>query len=338
MSVSYFHLSHPFELDCGKTLPEITLAYQTYGQLNSQGDNVIWVCHALTGNAAVEEWWPGLVGPGALLDTERYFIICANMLGSCYGSTYALSVNPATQQPYFHDFPLISIRDMIRAYDLLRQELGIRQIYLSLGGSMGGQQVLEWAIEHPGLFKNIVPIATNARHSPWGIAFNESQRMAIEADDTWTSHDPRAGLKGMKAARAMALLSYRHYQTYAATQQDEEDPLQNFKAVSYQRYQGEKLVKRFDAFAYWTLTQAMDSHNVGRNRQGIAHALNQIRARCLVIGVDSDVLFPPLEQQYLGAAIPGATYVEIPSKYGHDGFLIETETLTRVIRDFLAQV
>ena len=267
--------------------------------LNSQKDNIIWVCHALTANADVADWWPGMVGSGALFDTDRYFIICANMLGSCYGSTNALSLNPRTQAPYFHDFPLLTNRDIVRAFDLLREDLAIEKIRMVIGGSLGGQQCLEWAIMQPEVFDKLVPIATNARHSPWGIAFNESQRMAIAADASWQENHPEAGLEGMRAARAIALLSYRNYDTYWNTQLEPNlEEYQDYRASSYQQYQGDKLKKRFHAFAYWTLSKAMDSQNLGRGRGSLEDALSQIEAETLVVGLPTDWLFPIEEQRF----------------------------------------
>ncbi len=336
MSIQGFKFSSSFKLTCGIDLPGFELSYTTYGTLNKTRDNVIWVCHALTANSKVDDWWPNMVGPGKILDTDRYFIVCANMLGSCYGSTYALSINPQTSKPYYHSFPIITVNDIVRACDHLRQYLEIEKIFLILGGSMGGQQTIEWAILQPDLFEYVIPIAANAKHSPWGIAFNESQRMAIQADATWQEDHPLAGMEGMKAARAMALISYRSYDTYLKTQQDPEgDSLEGYRATTYQQYQGEKLAKRFDAFAYWTLSKAMDSHNVGRGRKNIEKALKRVRARTMVIGVNSDVLFPITEQQFMAQHIPGAIYRELESLYGHDGFLIEIDQLTALIRDFI---
>ena len=334
MPQSVFSHKQPFPLVCGKTLPEITLAYHTYGQLSPSKDNVIWVMHALTANSDVSDWWDGLFGANKLLDPNSYFIICVNMLGSCYGSTYALSNNPQTGTPYYHDFPLITNRDVVRAFDLLREHLGISRIHLGIGGSLGGQQLLEWAVWKPGLFEKLAPIATNAHHSPWGIAFNEAQRMAIEADSTWNNRHPQAGIKGMKAARATALLSYRAYQTFYQTQQDPHPTnglLEGYRATTYQQYQGEKLANRFDAFAYWTLSKAMDAHDVGRDRERRENALSQITAQTTCVSIDSDILFPPEEQEFLATHIPQATYEVIPSRYGHDGFLIETEALNRIL-------
>lgn len=337
MKASYFQLEDEFVLETGTSLPGIQIAYHQYGTLNAQRDNVIWVCHALTANSEVADWWPGMIGEGLLFDPQKDYIICANMIGSCYGSTYALSVNPRTGSPYFHDFPRITVRDMVRAQRLLCDHLGIQRIRVVIGGSMGGQQSLEWAIQAPEMIDYLLPIATNAQHAPWGIAFNESQRMAIEADATWRESQPDAGIRGMRAARAVALLSYRNYETYAATQADATDALDaEFRAVSYQRYQGEKLARRFDAFAYWTLSRAMDAHHVGRGRGGIEAALATIRAKTLAIGVSSDLLFPVAEQQRIAHLVPGGKYVEIDSRYGHDGFLIEVESLTREIRAFLS--
>lgn len=336
MQTDVFHYSHPFELESGSVLPEIQLSYAYAGTLNAERNNVIWVCHALTANAIVSEWWPNMVGPGKPFDTDKYFVICANMLGSCYGSTSALSINPQTGHPYYQDFPLLSNRDIVNAFDLLRIHLQIPKVFLLIGGSMGGQQTLEWAIKQPDVFEYLIPLATNARHSAWGIGFNESQRMAIEADSTWGNRSPVAGIKGLKAARAIALLSYRGYGTYVHTQTDSSDEKwDDLRASSYQQYQGEKLIKRFDAFAYWTLSKGMDSQHVGRGRGSIKDALGKIRAKTLILGVDTDVLFPVEEQHLLRDGIPGAKYAEIKSLFGHDGFLIETEQITTYILEFL---
>lgn len=314
-------------------LPTIQLAYCTYGELNAARDNVVWVCHALTGSADAADWWSGLVGEGKLFDPRRQFIVCANVLGSAYGSTSALSTNPGTGEPYFHEFPVVTIRDVVRAFDLLREHLRIDRIKTCIGGSLGGQQAVEWAVEQPERFEQLILIATNARMSPWGVAFNEAQRMAIAADGSWPERRPDAGLAGLKAARATALLSYRNYETYNRTQtRGDGAGFDEFRASSYQQYQGEKLVNRFNAFAYWSLTKLMDSHDVGRNRGTLPEALGRIQARTLVLGIKSDVLFPIEEQRYLRDHIAGAELTEIDSLYGHDGFLIENELITKTIR------
>jgi len=325
--------SQPFPLECGATLPELTLAYHTYGQLSPAGDNVVWICHALTGSSDAADWWSGLVGEGKLFDPRRHFIVCANVPGSAYGSTAALSVNPATGQPFFHDFPLVTVRDVVAALDLLREFLGIEKIQTCIGGSLGGHQALEWAIHRPEVIENLILVATNAQMSPWGVAFNEAQRMAIAADATWAERRSDAGLAGMKAARAMALISYRNYKTYETTQSRQgEERLEGFRATTYQQYQGEKIARRFNAFSYWSLTKLMDSHDVGRGRGGLEAALARVQARTLVLGIRSDLLFPMEEQVFLQKAIPGAQFTELDSLYGHDGFLIENETMTKHIR------
>lgn len=328
-----FKYPYTFTLESGQELPGFELAYTTAGTRSANDDNIVWVCHALTGSANAAEWWDGLVGPNTHFNPSRHFIVCANVLGSAYGSTGPLSINPLTQQPYYHDFPTLTVRDVVAALDLLRQELEIERIKVCLGGSLGGQQSLEWAIQQPDLFDELILIASNAVHSSWGIAFNESQRMAIQADVSWAESSPEAGLQGMSAARSIALLSYRNYDTYNFTQaRDNPDQIDEFRASSYQRYQGEKFVKRFNAFSYWVLSKIMDSHNVGRNRGGIVNALGMVKARTLVLGIKSDMLFPVVEQQFQARHIPDAEYQEIDSLYGHDGFLIEYKQLTQVIR------
>lgn len=342
MELHYFDYKYSFQLESGAVLPGFRLAYTTRGTLNETADNVVWICHALTGNADPGDWWSGMVGPGKFYDAERDqpespFIVCANIIGSCYGSTGPLSVNPETGEPFYHDFPTLTIRDLVNALDLLRQELGIERIHTCIGGSVGGHQAVEWAIMHPTLIVNLILIASSAVASPWCIAFNESQRMAIEADPTWRERSVEAGLTGMKAARSMALISYRNYDTYSFTQAlDNNEQLTNYKAAGYQRYQGEKLAQRYNAFTYWLLANVMDSHNVGRNRGSILNALGQIKARTLAVGIRSDLLFPPAEQQFLARHIPDAVYEEIDSLYGHDGFLIEFKPLTQIIRNWMA--
>ncbi len=324
-------LQRPFQLENGQVLPELLIGFNTYGQLNSQADNVVWICHAFTGNAEASDWWAGLVGPGKVLDPERYFIVCANMLGSCYGSSGPCSLNPQSGRFYKDTFPEVTVRDIVRAHIELRRHLQIERIHLVIGGSMGGQQALEWAVMEAGLFEHLVILASNAQHSPWGVAFNEAQRMAIEG--ALASGNGKAGLE---AARAIGMLSYRHYNTYQATQ-GESDPAKigNYRAASYQRYQGEKLWGRFDLYSYLILSKAMDSHHLGRGRGGVDNALRQIQARTLIFGITTDLLFPLSEQRLLAKHITKARLIEIESPYGHDGFLVEFEAIGRYLRAFL---
>lgn len=325
-------------LESGSILPGIHLAYTTHGELNETKDNVVWVFHALTANSDATDWWPGLVGEGKIFDPANYFIVCVNMPGSCYGSIGPLTINPETNSPYYHDFPFFTIKDMVRCYQPLREFLGIRKIHVGIGGSMGGQQLLEWAIEEPELFECIIPVGTNAVHSAWGIAFNESQRLCIECDASWKEKNNNAGMKGMKVARSIALLSYRNYITYNASQsEDINDKIENFKTSSYQRYQGEKLARRFNAFSYYSLSKGMDSHNVGRNRMSIENALQQIKAKTLAIGIITDILFPDEEQKFIADNIAGAEHISIHSNYGHDGFLLEFEQIENIISEFLTK-
>lgn len=331
-----FHYNNPFTLETGEVLQGYHLAYTTHGTLNAAGDNVVWVFHALTANSDPAEWWPGLVGEGKLFDPAECFIICVNMPGSCYGSIGPLEINPVNHRPYYHSLPFFTTRDMIRAYQPLRKFLGIEKIHIGIGGSMGGQQLLEWSIEEPSLFEYIFPIATNAQHSPWAIAFNASQRFCIESDPTWKQNDPAAGLTGMKTARSIALLSYRTYETYKTGQAEiSNEKVSQFNSESYQRYQGEKLANRFNAFSYYLLSKSMDSHNIGRGRHSTAEALKNITAKALSIGIRSDLLFPVEEQEYLAAHIEGAKFRMIDSHFGHDGFLLEFDQIQRHIIEFM---
>jgi homoserine O-acetyltransferase len=222
---------------------------------------------------------------------------------------------------------------VVAAFDLLRQDLKLEKIHTLIGGSLGGQQVLEWAILQPKVFQNIIPIACNAVHSPWGIAFNESQRLAIQADQTWKENEPRAGIDGLKAARAIGMISYRQYESFQITQSEKSsDKLDEFRAATYQQYQGDKLANRFNAFTYWTLSKIMDSHNIGRNRESIEQALSGIQANTLVIGIESDFLFPIAEQRRIADNIPDAELEIIQSNYGHDGFLVEFKVMKDIIK------
>ncbi|WP_374164189.1 homoserine O-acetyltransferase [Arcticibacter sp. MXS-1] len=334
-SKKYSH-KKPVKLEKGGELAGVEIAYHTYGKLNEKKDNVVWVCHALTANADVFDWWKGLFGENDLFNPREHFIVCANILGSHYGTTNPLSVDPATGEPYYLTFPEFTTRDMATLHQILADHLEIDDISVLIGGSLGGQQAMEWSLAQPDRIDRLILIATNAFHSPWGIAFNESQRLALAADPTFRLADPDAGKAGLKAARSIALLSYRNYNTYGISQQEvSSEKTDDFKASSYQNYQGEKLVKRFNAHSYWYLTKAMDSHNIARGRGLPEDVLKRIQARTLVIGITSDLLFPPAEQEFLARHISEASYVEIDSFYGHDGFLIETEILTKEIGNFL---
>ncbi len=339
---SIFNYDHSFQLESGETLPGFHLAYTTHGKLNAAKNNVVWIFHALTANSNPMEWWPGMVGDGKFFDPAKYFIICVNKPGSPYGSISPLSKNPVTDEPFYHSFPVFTIRDMIKSYQCLKDHLEIKKVFIGLGGSTGGMQLLEWAIEEPGLFEHIVPIATNAIQSPWAIAFNASQRMAIEADSTWLKKNNDAGQKGLATARSIAMLSYRHYNGYDITQRRDKAfvPLSNetiYAADNYQRYQGIKLTSRFNAVCYYRLTQSMDSHDAGRNRNGVKEALKSITAKSLVIGITSDVLYPVTEQEFLQQTIPSASLLTIDSDFGHDGFLLEYEKITKALTAFIEE-
>jgi homoserine O-acetyltransferase len=334
MSEETFIHSEPFTLESGEILPEFELSYTTIGNFNTTKDNVIWVIHALTGDANVQDWWNGLVGEDKFYDPSKNFIVCANLLGSCYGSTNPLSENPATGQPYFYDFPNLTTRDLAKTLEALRIYLGISCIHTLIGGSLGGQVALEWAYTLGEKVKNSIILASNAKSSPWIIGFNESQRMAIEADTTWGEKKPDAGKKGLEAARAIAMISYRHPEGFALKQSDMEGKLDDFRIASYLRYQGQKLAKRFNAFSYWTLSKTMDSHDIGRGRGGAEKVLSEIHCRVLAIGVDKDLLFLKEESQMIAHYAQKGSYREIKSSYGHDAFLIEYAQLQYILSNF----
>lgn len=326
-----------FILENGTVLSGLQIAYHTYGELNAAKDNVVWVCHALTASSDAADWWKGLVGEGSLINPGKYFIVCANILGSCYGTTGPLSINPASRKPYYSDFPQITIRDMVQSYMLLRKHLGIEKIHLLMGGSMGGYQVLEWAVMEKEVIEKIFLIATSPSESAWGVAVHTAQRLAIEADASWQNHTAEAGARGLKAARAIGMLTYRNYNTFQEKQTDPDpEKIDNFKASSYLNYQGDKLVKRFNAYSYWLLTKAMDSHHLGRGRGGdLIKVLQSIEQPTFIIGIRSDILCPLDEQLFMADHIPNTRFIEIDSAYGHDGFIIETAQIGRFLGEWL---
>lgn len=333
-TIQLYKANQPFLLESGEQIDELQIAFNTYGTFDPEKNNVIWVCHALTANSDVFDWWKGVFGENDLFNPEEHFIVCANILGSHYGSSGPLN-SFSEDQPLLDRFPFVTTRDMAQAHDQLRKHLGIQKINLLIGASLGGQQALEWAVEQPNLIEQLVLIATNARHSAYGIAFNETQRLAIFADQTF-GNGPDGGRYGLITARSIAMLSYRSYDGYAKTQTNPGNhTTDDFLAASYQRYQGEKLMKRFNAYSYVALSRAMDAHNLGRKRASVEIALQQIKAKTLVIGIESDLLFPVKEQEYLLEWIPNAVLGKIDSDFGHDGFLVENKQLTDLISDFL---
>ena len=332
-----YHHGEAITLESGAVLAEVDITYDTFGTLNEAKDNVIWVCHALTANSDVADWWPHTVEEGRFLDPTRYFIVCANFLGSHYGTTSPLSVNPTTGEKYYYDFPQITVRDMVKCHQLLAKHLGIERVKLLIGSSIGGFQCMEWAISEPKFMESVALIATTTCTEPWAAAFNESQRTAIRTDKTWGEHRDDAGIDGMAVARSIALISYRGGAAYNATQQDENPTEASFtrRAHSYQQYQGEKLRRRFNAMSYYRLSEAVDSHNIARGRGSIAEALAKIEARALVVAISSDILFPPEAHVPMREHIRDVEYHLIESEFGHDGFLVEHEKLNTIIQNFL---
>lgn len=334
-----FQSNEVFQLESGAALSSLTIAYHTYGTMNGTADNVVWVCHALTANSDAAEWWSGIVGAGLSISPEKGFIVCANILGSPYGTTNPVSVDPSTGRPFYQTFPFITIRDMVAAHQRLRQHLGIQRIQLLVGGSMGGYQALEWCLMEPRLINRVFLIACSAKETPWGIAIHTAQRMAIEADATWGSPSPTAGIKGLKTARAIGMVTYRSYDTYRLKQaENEEEKTDGFKAESYIRYQGDKFAARFNAYSYWCLTKAMDSHNVARSRTPtVAETLQTMQQKTLLIAVRSDVLCPPQEMETMAKYIPRSRLHIIDSVYGHDGFLTEGKAVSAILKDWLQE-
>ena len=355
-SIRLFDESHPYQFESGVLLAPVDVAYETYGTLNRDGTNAVLICHALTGSAHAAGtwadgqvgWWDSIVGAGRAFDPAKHFIVCSNFLGSCYGTTGPTSINPRTGKPYGASFPQMTVRDMVRVQHELLKRLGVRRLKAVIGGSLGGMQVLEWGVLYPEMVEAIIPIATAARHSAWCIGLNEVARLGILTDPAWNdgqyTEQPE---RGLALARMIAMITYRSRESFEmkfgqARQEkqvgrgvfDELSPA-GFQIESYLRYQGEKLVDRFDAATYVAITRAMDLHDVAKGRGTLAEALGLVRARTLCIGISSDVLYPSEEQREIAGLIPGAEYREIDSPYGHDAFLIEFDKLNRLIRDFL---
>lgn len=334
----YIH-KDKFEFDCGACLDGLEIVYHCSEKEYVKGDSrkVVWIMHALTANSDPTDWWSQLVGKGKLIDTEKYYVICANMLCSAYGSSGPASTDPATGKPYYFSFPETTVRDTVRAFSLLCRALGIEKIDLMLGASSGGFQAIEWLAYEPELIRKAILMATGPRVTPWCTANQESQRMALEADPSFRACESlKGGEMGLKCARAIAVQSYRSYEGYNLTQQEaSEDAMFADRAGSYQRYQGKKLADRFDAYSYWYLTRMVDSNNVGRGRGGVEAALRSIRAEVCSIAISSDCLFPPQELKFIAENIQGAVYHEITSRFGHDGFLIENDQLTEIFRPVL---
>lgn len=335
--MKYLDIPQGLTLESGYHLPRLRIAYNTYGALNADGSNAIWVCHALTSSSDVADWWPHTVEKGKFLDPDRYFVVCANILGSCYGTTSPLSVNPATGQPYYDSFPVITIRDQVRCHQLLARHLGIRSLYALIGSSMGGYQALEWLVSEPQFVRRAVLIATAEYSHPWLLAFNETMLMALEADKSFGEPRPDAGAQGLACARAIGLLSYRGQLAYDLTQADPNFSPDHYphRACTYQRYQGKKLVDRFNAYSYRAICQTVDSHNIARGRASSpSQLLASIKARTLVVAISSDLIFPPEDMRLMSSQIPASQFEIIDSPFAHDGFLVEHEKLNSLITSF----
>lgn len=351
-----YTMPEKFTLESGAFLPRVEVAYETYGALSEKGDNAILVLHALTGDAHVAAhpenplpgWWEEMVGPGKALDTNRYFVVASNVLGGCYGTTGPASIDPRTNRPYGMNFPVVTIRDMVRVQQKLLDGLGIKKLKCVIGGSMGGMQALEWAATFPDLVETAIPLATSARLTAQCMAYNQVQRRAIENDPDWQGGDYYPGqgpVKGLALARMIATITYKSDESWSMKfgRAFSGDNLYDYRAAfeveNYLDYQGRKLVSRFDANSYLYLTKAMDLHDLGRSR-GYKEALSRIKARLLVVGISSDFLYPAylqrrLHQDLLAQGVQ-AEYYELISPYGHDAFLIEFEPLAAEISRFLS--
>ncbi len=359
-------LAAGLQLECGVHLSPIEVAYETWGTLNDAGDNALLVCHALTGDAhaagkhtlddARLGWWDPLIGPGRPFDTERYFVVCANVLGGCQGTTGPSSADPVTGTPYGSRFPTVTVRDMVNLQYALLQALGVRSLATVSGGSLGGMQALEWLVSYPHFVRSAIPVGASLAHTAQGIAYNLIGREAIMLDPAWQGGDyyatgQGAPERGLALARMVAMITYqseesmrRKFDRALVEQESGTDPIgSNFQVESYLHYQGNSLTRRFDANSYLILSRAMDLHDLGRGRGGIEAALSRVggQGKALVIGISSDILFTTHLQRetadMLNATGCPATYQEINSPWGHDAFLIEYGQLAAAIVPFLAE-
>jgi homoserine O-acetyltransferase/O-succinyltransferase len=333
----FFQLLEPFQLESGEVLTGVQVAYRTWGRLNTESNNGVLVCHALTGSADADDWWEPLFGLGKAFDSHQDFIVCSNILGSCYGTTGATSINPKTEIPYGVSFPGITIRDMVHLQAKLVEYLGIKSLRLVIGGSLGGMQVLEWAVLYPEKVRSLASIAAPGRHSAWCIGLSEAQRQAIYADPSWqggnyTVDKPPA--QGLAVARMMAMITYRSWQSFSDRFGRQHEASDEFAIAHYLQYQGQKLVERFDANTYISLTRAMDRHDITGGRQNYESVLASIQQPTLVIAIDSDILYPPVEQQELVNFIPHAQLAWLKSTHGHDAFLIDMTALNELVASF----
>jgi homoserine O-acetyltransferase len=359
--VAVFGPDKPLKLDAGVALSPFQIAYKTYGVLNAQRSNAVLVCHALTGDHHVASehpvtgkpgWWTTLIGPGKPIDTDRYFVICANVIGGCMGSSGPSSTNPATGKPWGLDFPVVTIRDMVRAQAMLLDHLGIETLFSVVGGSMGGMQVLQWAASYPERVFSALPIACSTRHSAQNIAFHEVGRQAIMADPDWRGGryhledtNPR---RGLAVARMGAHITYLSdaalHRKFGRKFQDRENPTFSFDAdfevESYLRHQGSSFVERFDANSYLYLTRAMDYFDLAADYNGkVANAFLGTPTRFCVISFTSDWLFPTSESRAIVHALNAGgarvSFAEIVTDKGHDAFLLEEPEMFEIVNGFL---
>ena len=340
----------PFQLACGAQLHPVTLRYALYGRLNRERDNAILVCHALSGSARIADWWPTMFGRTGIFDTERYCVIGVNVIGSCYGSTGPSSSDPRTGKPYGSQFPLVSIADMVRAQAELLDSLGVRRLHTVIGGSIGGMQALQWAVDFPERVERCIAIGA-APLSPMGLALNHLQRQAIRNDPAWHNASNDADnqpVQGLALARAIAVCSYKSPELFAErfgrnSNRNGEDPCRSlndrYDVAGYLDHQGTSFTHRFDANSYLVLSKAMDTFDLTRGYRSEAVALRRIAARVLLVGISSDWLFPAtdilnLSERMQWAGVD-ASYEELSSSHGHDGFLTETDQLASLISPHL---
>jgi len=333
-----FHSGKPHLLSSGALLPGLKIAYRTWGRLSPTADNVIVICHALTGSADADEWWQPLIGPGKAIDTDRFFVVCSNALGSCYGTTGPNS--PAADgRKWGPRFPAVTVRDQVAVQMLLADALGIRKVHAVIGGSLGGLQALEWAWMDSTRVRGVISIAASGRHSPWCIAWSEAQRLALKADPRYRDGDysnDEAPAAGLAAARALAMISYRSAESLNQRFGSKNIADSSSPVIDWLHHHGKSLIERFDAHSYRILLDAMDCHDVSADRGFYMDVLRSMNLPMMIGSIDTDVLYRPSEQAELVNYLPNAYHVTINSRHGHDGFLMDAEQFTQPISNFLA--
>lgn len=331
-------LNEIFITENGDSFEQLRITYTTSGAISKNRDNIIWIFHPLTCDSDPENWWNDIVGFHKVINPIDYFIVCVDVIGSCNGSTSPQDINPTTGKIWGKEFPLLTFKDVIKTFQIVKSKLSIDKIFLGIGSSFGGQQLYEWIAEEPSLFEYACIVGASPKQSPWAIAFNESQRMALESDDSFNNNKPAGGKKGLAAARSIAVLTYRTSKVYEKTQSElSSRNYNNFRAASYQQYIGKKFTNRFCAFSYYALTKLMDTHNIARGRESIFAALKPIKTKIRILNLADDVLFKADENEIVTEVLSTSLSLNLDTNYGHDSILANASLIAHEIEKIINQ-